>query len=370
MKENDKNLKREAYLRQCVRQLVPDIPEDAIHFECVDVFRQEAFRGLVADYILHARFDKVRPPVRLLAILLRRSSPQADKLLEKYRNQFMPELSWLLLDEKGGAVLKINSESERRQVQQELHALSGGNYSQISASHRSAGALFSANNQWLWKVLLLSGMDSAYWNGPRLSGNVRVGDLAAAARKPQPSVSLFFQKAEQAAVIERQRGVGHGEFIVRNIPQLLEQWAYDLQGRHGLEFCVNSLYPGESADNILARMKGADDVVISGQAAAHLYGLGVSNSRSPLVYVRDLAGALRLFDLSLAKPGDAGVLTLCVPQAADAVFDGAVLREGLRLADILQVWLDVRLRLDRGQEQAEHLWERVLAPFFRSKRWL
>ncbi len=358
---------REAYLRKGVRQLVPGIPKDAICFVCANVFRQEEFRGVVANCILQARPAGAEPQVRLLAILLRRLSRQAADLLEDYRVRFMPELGWLLLDERGAAVWQVGSGRERR----EIEPLSGGNVAQLPREHRSSGALFSGNNQWLLKVLMLSGMDPAYWGGPVLPACMRVGDLAAAAHKPQPSVSLFLKKAEQAAVVERQeRSAGRVEWVVRNLPSLLEQWAYDLRGRRGAELFVRSLYPDEPVSAVVERMRGADDIVLSGQEAAHLHGLGVSNSRSPLVYVRDLAGALERFDLSMAKREDAGVLTLCVPLAADAVFGGAVMRNGFQVADILQVWLDVRLGLDRGQEQAEHVWTRVLAPFFRSKRWL
>jgi hypothetical protein len=352
-----------AHLGEWIRRIVPGLPLRAVHFVRADVFRQEAFRGLVADCILLARERGGVPRIRLLAIFLRRPSRQAEALLEDYRKRFMPELGWLLLDGDGGAVWQVNGEPGR----QDASRPSGGGL-RLPAVQHASGSLFSANTQWLLKVLLLSGMDPAYWGGPNLSGRWSVGGLASAAGRPQPSVSLFLKKAEQASVIDR-RSVS-GELVVRNLPALLERWAHELQGRRGQEIWARSIYPDEPAAAVLERMRGSDAVVVSGHAAAHLHGLGVASSRWPLVHVRDLAGALERFDLQIAKADEAGALALCAPRAAEAVFGGAVERDGLRVADLLQVWLDVRLRPDRGQEQAEHLWQQVLAPFFRSRQWL
>jgi hypothetical protein len=50
------------------------------------------------------------------------------------------------------------------------------------------------------------------------------------------------------------------------------------------------------------------------------------------------------------------------------VFRASVVRDGVPVADILQVWLDVGAHPARGEEQAEEIRHRVLAPIFEEKR--
>ncbi len=51
---------------------------------------------------------------------------------------------------------------------------------------------------------------------------------------------------------------------------------------------------------------------------------------------------------------DAGV-HLRIPDNSEAVFRAAVHRDGLAIADVLQIWLDVSNHPSRGKEQADHI---------------
>jgi hypothetical protein len=56
-----------------------------------------------------------------------------------------------------------------------------------------------------------------------------------------------------------------------------------------------------------------------------------------------------------------------VPTFHESVFRASVLREGVRVADILQVWLDVSAHPARGAAQAEEIRRRALAAIFKEK---
>jgi hypothetical protein len=57
-----------------------------------------------------------------------------------------------------------------------------------------------------------------------------------------------------------------------------------------------------------------------------------------------------------------------IPVSRESVFRGAVEREGVPVADILQVWLDVSSHPARGAAQAEEIRRRVLVPFLKGNR--
>ena len=56
-----------------------------------------------------------------------------------------------------------------------------------------------------------------------------------------------------------------------------------------------------------------------------------------------------------------------IPAFRESVFRAAVVRDGVPVADILQVWLDVSSHPARGEAQAEEIRHRVLAPIFEEK---
>lgn len=57
-----------------------------------------------------------------------------------------------------------------------------------------------------------------------------------------------------------------------------------------------------------------------------------------------------------------------VPAFRESVFRAAVIREGVPVADILQVWLDVGSHPTRGAEQAEEIRNRVFTPILGDER--
>jgi hypothetical protein len=57
-----------------------------------------------------------------------------------------------------------------------------------------------------------------------------------------------------------------------------------------------------------------------------------------------------------------------IPANREAIFRASVMRDGIPVTDVLQVWLDVSTHPARGREQAREIWRRVLKPVFGKQR--
>jgi len=58
---------------------------------------------------------------------------------------------------------------------------------------------------------------------------------------------------------------------------------------------------------------------------------------------------------------------LWVPRNDESVFRGVVVKDGVPVSDILQIWLDVLQHPARGREQADLIWKKILAPALLTK---
>lgn len=355
---------KEEYLARQSQLLLPGVSPGAIRLRVLDLFRADLFKGLLADAMLHRLHPTVggqegEPPAAI-AILLSRFSSNAVELAREYVAGFCPDLDWLIMDMSGRVSCSRQGQVSEQQVEPFRKAVL--NDTSAAAPKR----MFSSNNQWFLKVMLLSGLDSRYWGGPELPKFSRVSDLAHLTGKPQPSASTFLQIADEQGWLARKAG----GFVWHRIPQLLDEWNHHRRNNPDRAVPVASLYPDEDVEAVLQRSRGKEEVVIGGHFGAHALGLGISNVRTPRIYVRDLEASLEALALVKVSP-DRAVATLAQPRAVDAIFKGAVqAKENFRVADILQVYLDVRLSLARGEEQANYIYEQVLAPFFRKQQWL
>ena len=79
-----------------------------------------------------------------------------------------------------------------------------------------------------------------------------------------------------------------------------------------------------------------------------------------------LSGSSRAFSndlgLSLDAPGVSPDIYIRVPAAKESIFRGAVLRDGVPVSDVVQVWLDAGAYPARGPEQADMIYRKVLKP--------
>lgn len=339
-----------------------------IEYKMPHLYRAEEFRALIGDAIL--RFEKAGSSVPgerlLLAILLGRMSPKAGQDLQAYASQFLPGLQWFLLSEDGQAYLRLDGQDQHMKAAEPFQG-----HGRIRAGVSRAG-LFSPKSQWLWKLLLMPGMDRRFWGGPPQKPR-NVKELAEISHVSQPSVSSFISRAEAAGFLRR---VSNG-FVVERHEELLEDWVYAVKHGRREESPLQFIYPDEPEEQWLKKVRAfckrprsepaVPPLVIGSHLACHLVGLGRSNIRLPWLYADGKrAEIMAALDLAEADPGH-GRLALVALASPDSVFGGPVWVDNLPVCDVLQSYLDVRLSPARGLEQSEFIMNRILRPHFEGR---
>lgn len=336
-------------------------------------FRRDPFRGAIADAILrlghYSRKSSYKP---LLCLWMDKASPNAVAELQDYVKRYAHQLNWLLLDSSGWR--KWHIENQGGEQQNAWHSL--------DLSWRPSKRIsnpFAPKHQWMLKVLLLPGMEPRYWGGPQ----VRPSSLSELARIAGVSQAHAFNCV--SALEEHGYLVRDGrEFHFPRLRPLLEDWASAFRLKIGKVLQAKSIYPenapGASIERLVQRIAreaaledpGRDSrkVALGSHYACQALGLGFANVSWLRVYVSH--GARQAIERLRMAPADLddAICEFVEPYAKDSALGGRVRAHGLWLCDVLQCYLDVRSSPARGEEQAEHLFERVLAPHFRKLQWL
>jgi len=104
-------------------------------------------------------------------------------------------------------------------------------------------------------------------------------------------------------------------------------------------------------------------------AAAHALGLGfVHGVPSHLYLERFDPDVLQKLGLSVGETDRGADAYIRIPSNKEAIFRAAVIRDGLPVSDVLQVWLDASAHPARGREQADEIRRRVLKPLIGKPR--
>lgn len=104
-------------------------------------------------------------------------------------------------------------------------------------------------------------------------------------------------------------------------------------------------------------------------AAAELLGFGFVRGVAPHMYLEGFdQRALEALGLVPARAGQRADVLLRIPPFRESMFRAAVLREGVPVSDVLQVWLDVSDHRARGANQAQEIWRRVLDQLSRPEK--
>jgi hypothetical protein len=69
----------------------------------------------------------------------------------------------------------------------------------------------------------------------------------------------------------------------------------------------------------------------------------------------------------LVPEGERVDIVLRVPRFPESLFRAAPKVKGAPVADVVQCWLDVSHHSARGEEQADFLWRRAIAPSLESE---
>jgi len=335
-----------------------------VEYVCQPSYRASVVRAMLGDAILRwqsIRGADGRQPGLLLAVWLERWSRKVVEDLKEYRQLYAPELNWLVAQPDGKVAMQLGGEE---------HGLDmppwQGDGKAVGEVRRVN--LFSPRNQWLLKLLLLPGMDARFWGGPQKKPQ-SVGELAAVSGVSQPSVSEFVGAMEKDGFLRRG---AHG-FSVLNHRELLEDWSYSLKRGAARVLGARPLYGPEPESRLLERVAaycgraeaGMPPICVGGHLGCHLLGVGRSNNRAALLHVGPSPEVvMRELDL-IEDDGPSPALRMQRADFSDRVLRGCVMGGAkVPVADAIQCYLDARQSAARGLEQADYLYQRVLAQHF------
>jgi Holliday junction resolvase len=336
--------------------------------------RRDRLLSLLAQAILEARaFAERSPePVAPLAIVgAKRVSEVLVRELDRFVQEYAPDAAVGLVDMEGfqwfrGPGLDSSMNAARGAAERRLR---------VRAPEAAVSHLFSDLNQWMLKVLLAQGISSALLNAPR--GEYRNASQLAAASSV--SVMSAFRLVRQ---LRREGFLDESSANLRlvRLEELFRRWQAErprpgrdvpmrwiLQGdpARQLQDALRAEAPGSAA--LAPRSRGAaapaPRLCLGLFAAADALGLGFVHGVAPLVYLERLEpGVLERLGLSLEAPAASPDIYIRVPVATESVFRGAVLRDGVPVSDVVQVWLDAVAYPARGPEQADMIYRKVLEP--------
>lgn len=333
----------------------------AVQIKYAKEARRSLLEGLVASSILRARAAAHSADAKPLAII---AAPFISDPLLKELGEFVSRYgegaAWGAMDDSGLVVMHgdglENIRGERSHV------------SKPSVVQRAD--IFSDLGQWMLKVLLSHQLPPelrvfAPLDGSRIDNPVvNARSLAMVAGVSVPSASRF------VAALREERFLLERESLLRliRVDELLDRWR-GVYKRRPSEVRARWLFaPSDGAkhlDEMLQKhqQKPGERACLGLFAACAHLGFRFVRGVAPHVLLERVSSeALRPFGLRLAEPGEAADVIARQPRFPESAFRGAAQRDGVRVADVLQCWLDVADHPARGEEMAEHLFERVVRP--------
>jgi len=293
-------------------------------------------------------------------------SPSAANSLVSFLSQFAPDVAIGILDREGfrhfvgPGLEKLNAAPPRRAHRQKLPP-------------PESAYLFSDLSQWMLKVLLAPLLPEDLLRAPRREYR-NASELAAASEVSVMSAFRFVRQLRQEGFLDRNdeplRLVRREELLrrwqaahLRGVPELPLRWIIPRKSERPL---LAALYAYNAEPNV--KREPAPRACIGLFAAAESLGFGFVHGVPPYFYLesldRDVLSRLGLSPEDAEQRPDVYVR---IPAFRESVFRAAVVRNGVPVADILQVWLDVSSHPARGEAQADEIRHRVLAPIFEEK---
>jgi hypothetical protein len=221
--------------------------------------------------------------------------------------------------------------------------------------------LFSDLNQWMLKVLLAPELPESLLAAPR--GKYRNATaLARAADVSVMSASRFVRQLQHDGFLHE--SAAYLELVRRE--ELFRRWQ-QAAGRRIREAPFRFLLRSPS-DRELVKVLDETQGCLGLFAAADALGVGFVRGVPPHLYVRRLEpGASPSKFLVHAEPNEPPDVIVRDAAFPNSIFRGAIQPAALRVTDIIQVWLDSAGHPARGQEQAEVIRGKVLAPLIEGR---
>jgi hypothetical protein len=234
--------------------------------------------------------------------------------------------------------------------------------------------LFSDVNQWLLKVLLGQQLPQEVIHVPR--GEFRnASQLAELADVSVMSAFRFLRQLENEGFLAFPR--------LANVDRLLHRWQAAML-KPQKEIRCRWLIPGGNEERLVDAIRqwshdnvgrGAVDALhfqeqlrlcLGGFLAASWLGFGHVSGAPPLVYIERMnAQVLRRLGLARIEDSRPADVLVRVPSFRQSLFRAAVVRNEVRVSDVLQVWLESSVNPARGAEQANLIKRRLLDPLLR-----
>jgi len=331
--------------------------------------RPDRLVPLLSQAILQARVyaQALSKPAAPLAIVAAPAiSESAANSLIRFLSQFAPAVAVGILDREGfrhfvgPGLEKLNAAPPRRAQRQKLPL-------------RESAYLFSDLNQWMLKILLAPLIPEDLLRAPRKDYR-NASELAAAAEVSVMSAFRFVRQLRKEGFLDEReeplRLVRREELLhrwqvahLRGSPELPLRWIIPVKGQSQLPAALQSYRVQPNVKN-----EPAPRACLGLFAAAESLGFGFVHGVPPHFYLESLDRKV-LSGMGLSPEGaeQRPDVFVRIPAFRESVFRAAVVRDGVPVADILQVWLDVRSHPARGEAQAEEIRHRVLAPIFEEK---
>jgi hypothetical protein len=336
--------------------------------------RKDEALGALADAILQSQFAVRASGGKPLAVVGAQHISEAMAVsIREYAARYADESAYGMLDLRGrielhGAGLNgVGADSDAL-------PWSAGVAKRSAPSHVDP---FSDLGQWLLKVLIAPRLSEKHLNAPRVPVR-NAKHLAQVANVSVPHASRQVAQLRSEGFLDESSGLR----LVR-IPEILERWRA-ANRRLPLDIPARWLFPPKDAVKQLkdsarrwsearvertllsepaAWLSGTKRVSLAMFAACDALGIGVVSGAAPHLYAEDVSDrAFEEMGLVPVEPGQRVDVFVRQPKYPEAVFRGAVWRDGVASSDILQCWLDVGDHPVRGAEQAQHIWNRVLKP--------
>ncbi len=310
---------------------------------------------LLAQAILQAQtYANATPGAQPLAVIY----------LEDASDTLIGQVGYFVDNYASGTAIGLVTKSGVRYFRDpglELEALNAAPPAPSRRRTSSVGAqvnLFSDLNQWMLKVLLAPDLPPELLKAPR--DQFRTGaEFAQAAGVSTMSASRLLQQLRLEGHLDESSLTLR---LVRR-EELLRRWqAASMKSpiQMRMRFVLKA-----SVEKQLHQLLLSDptQICLGLFSAASALRLGHVSGVPPHVYVPKIS---RLEDRTwrglVAMPG--GTPDLIVREAASpqSTFRGAVMRNGVACADVIQTWLDVANHPTRGEEQAALIYNQVLRP--------
>jgi hypothetical protein len=326
--------------------------------------RRDRLVALLSQAILEARAAAQRSSAQAapLAVVAAPSIPRgAANGLASFLSEVAPDAAVGIFDREGfrrfvGSGLETLTAAPTRSARrQKLRVPDSAN-------------LYSDLNQWLLKVLLAPLVPEDLLQAPR--GEYRnASELAAAAQVSMMSAFRFLRQlrqegflddeSEPLSLIRRQELMHRWQAAyLRPMPELSLRWIDPVNSERQLPVALRA-YHGNSSS------KSAPRACLGLFAAAECLGYGFVQAIPPNFYLESLdREVLGMMGFSPDGAEYSPDLFVRVPVFQKSIFRAAVTRDGVPIADIIQVWLDVSSHPARDDGQVNEIRKRALAQIF------